>query len=750
MRRIRTLCKSSLLLVLAPVMFGCGEGQPTPDALDEGSNPFAEGRSFVEIPRNLDESTIQQRSQDVASLYPGVPYSPGSDFYLAIHKRELGEKFFLSAYLRDFFPGAVYGGAASTLGTRVVQFALQNGRLLVVDVDDRKQTSDIFDPDVLLEAFPVVNGFGPYDRLAGFKDYIVVDPAAGLGRFSFYEDITAQYFNPPTRFDVELSFLQNFRGIEDGITYEHLFTGYADSAVFQDVVNNNGFRGAGLLGVAIRRYQEGENYTPVPLPDQTHYFASDPFLVPNTGASNQVAARWDIHPGMDPIPWRISPLLAEVDADPRYADYDLVEAVRAGIENWNDAFGFTVFEAEVADITESFAEDDRNYLIFDTDPSVGFAFADWRTNPNTGEIRGASVYFGAGWLRIVDIFEEQDADTDDETLLTLEERPALPRLAWDAIPSRPLCVRHVSEAVKSVRDYESRGESLTTKEKVERFITGIISHEVGHTLSLRHNFKGSLVPPATSVMDYLVRDDMVAAHRPGSYDIAAVGYLYGLAPDLPVDPFCTDHQTLVDPTCVRFDTSADPLADGVRQYELVLDTVLALGIEDPQGKSYFDNYSDQLFGFVRAASGADATSAWATVSERIAPPMDPVLAADPVLAKNADDLLAYVYSLLYLDADLSPFTIIMPPQSAETVQAITQSLGDTVVNSDGLRQFSTRRVAVDVLEVQQSLEALQELRDARAQIEAELTVGGQSLDERALLEDLLARIEAAMSPYFDE
>ena len=36
-----------------------------------------------------------------------------------------------------------------------------------------------------------------------------------------------------------------------------------------------------------------------------------------------------------------------------------------------------------------------NYFIFDRDRSFTGAFANWRSNPNTGEIRGASVYFAA-------------------------------------------------------------------------------------------------------------------------------------------------------------------------------------------------------------------------------------------------------------------------------------------------------------------------------------------------------------------
>src|SRR5262249_46298011 len=87
----------------------------------------------------------------------------------------------------------------------------------------------------------------------------------------------------------------------------------------------------------------------------------------------------------------------------------------------------------------------------------------------------------------------------------------------------------------------------------------VVVHEVGHTLGLRHNFKGSLVPPSTSVMDYLTNEDSLPMNNPGTYDTAAIQYLYGISVDLPKQPFCTDEDTVSDPDCNTFDTSADPL-----------------------------------------------------------------------------------------------------------------------------------------------------------------------------------------------
>ena len=49
-------------------------------------------------------------------------------------------------------------------------------------------------------------------------------------------------------------------------------------------------------------------------------------------------------------------------------------------------------------------------------------------------------------------------------------------------------------------------------------------------------------------MDYTDFGTRIAmANHPGSYDVAAVRYLYGLDSELPTDPFCTDDSLGADP-----------------------------------------------------------------------------------------------------------------------------------------------------------------------------------------------------------
>ena len=92
----------------------------------------------------------------------------------------------------------------------------------------------------------------------------------------------------------------------------------------------------------------------------------------------------------------------------------------------------------------------------------------------------------------------------------------------------------------------------------------VVAHEVGHTLGLRHNFKGSLLPPSSSIMDYTSDAASIGERRrtAGGYDIAAIQYLYGLSAELPTQPFCNDQDAdVVDPDCRRRDQGARPLSD---------------------------------------------------------------------------------------------------------------------------------------------------------------------------------------------
>src|SRR5262249_7762152 len=151
-----------------------------------------------------------------------------SSFYIAIKKSELDQRWFMSAYLKQVFPYGVGGGAGSSLGTKVVSFRVQNDKLFVFSADDNKKTSDTFDPQVLIDAYPLVTDHKGFKAAGGYNSYVLFDPASGQSSLGVYGDQSAAASG--VKFTTELQYMQRYREIDDGITFEMVFSGTSDTA----------------------------------------------------------------------------------------------------------------------------------------------------------------------------------------------------------------------------------------------------------------------------------------------------------------------------------------------------------------------------------------------------------------------------------------------------------------------------------------------------------------------------------------
>ncbi|WP_342377804.1 zinc-dependent metalloprotease [Myxococcus stipitatus] len=739
-------------LALLLSFVGCGEssprevpGEPPPVALDG---------AFVSIPW---EAHAEQHPQ-LRQALSGAMDTSGGTFYLAIRKNELGQRWFLSTFWKQLFPGGVEMGAAVSLGTRVVTFQEQNGKLFILDADHRKKSSDLFDPTVLVDAYPIIRDFQPFNRLRGADQYLLIDPTAGLSRINAASDYFSRYIaDSAFRFEEELAFAQRFRRIEDGVTYEKVFTGMADRTPYFNVDNPlepNRFRVSGTLGMALRKYQEGAGFTSTERPARDFYFPAEPGLIPDSSELSAPVAKWNIHPGMKPIAWHITDSILKVQGQPRYQPYDLVGAVKRGVEGWNQAFGFKVFEVSVGDSDLGFADDDKNVILFDTSTVNAFAFADWRTNPNTGEIRGATIYMNAVWVELGEAVFGSDGELHRPSPLPAGDRVGV---AWSGMAHQPLCTLESDQALAHALapDSTSHVLGLSLKEKVERYVTWVVLHEVGHTLGLQHNFAGSLrfdetpgAPVSNSVMDYLLEHDAIQLTAPGTYDIQAVRYLYGLSPSLPTERFCTYQDLGEDPDCNSFDRTSEPLTRFyLPRYQHLRDRVLA-GTPFAVVSYSFNEFLNRTLQFVLAPRLTTQAATYALVMERLRPPLQIPEGVDPVAhGARADDLARRILSRLYLDARRMRGNFRgQPPNHAELNQAILADVRGILLNVDGVRGYASRRAMVEILKVHQSAAAYLILREARTQLTAQLpSLSGAALVEA---EDLLARIHAASSPYY--
>lgn len=741
-----------VLLFLAT---GCGD--PTPAADPALAHLLDGAPGFVRVPRPSVEGASLRSSSFRTLAAPDIK-NPGTsgDFYLAISRKELGQSFFLSAYLKQYFPGGVGSGAAVSMGTQIITLSAGSGRVFLIRKDNISRISDTFGPDgVILNAFPQVS-YPPFERLPGASGYVLFDPAAGISSVPLvFGDAWGD-----TEFRASASYLQNLRAIDDGLTWEQVMSGSTKAPLYtDDELEPNAFRVSAVLGMGLRRYQEGMGFkevVPAAKMWPSYFFEHGPRLIKNTGQRDYVAALWNIADTKKTIEWIVSPSV------PTKYQSTVIEA----IESWNDAFGVgrKVITARMARPDESFADDDKNYFIYDGDPSLGYAYANWRYNPNNGEIRGASVYINRGWFDTADriemtpphptmIWPDRAAEMTDEELAerAKERRRASAHLHLPGVTNGPICELWEEDIPRGLKPGAGEADAkIPAAEQAKGYIRHVTTHEIGHTLGLRHNFKGSTGAksadePGTTVMDYQSTAERILLSKPGTYDIAAIKLLYGLSATEPADPFCTDDGTRSDPECQTFDSGKDPLNDYFKvSYEGFLNDFL-----DGKSASSPNNSLNQVLMFVRA--GKDAAQrkrgwdlAMGPLSVKTAlPAMAPMGYAD-----RKDFVARRALGRLWLDAANQRGNITAdPPADPMLVPLYYQELKGNILNEDKIRSYETRRLVVKVLRKLQTMAARNLLMEAGAKLTAELP--GLGPDEAIQHQDLIVRIDAALAPYFD-
>ena len=234
--------------------------------------------------------------------------------------------------------------------------------------------------------------------------------------------------------------------------------------------------------------------------------------------------------------------------------------VKEGILAWNDAYeeaGFknAIVAKEAPDDSTWSAEDARySTIIWTAAHSMGYAIGPSQTDPRTGEILNADILisstFVSGWN------QEYEQLIGDEGIMTRYMRSME---ALQHMPPEEASRMCLYEAGKSHQFGLLRtalvGQGLIggTEPMPEKFlgdaIRDLIMHEVGHTLGMRHNFKGSSAIPydklndasftgehglTLSVMDYASTNIAVDPAKQGdfvnmtvgTYDKWAIKYAY--------------------------------------------------------------------------------------------------------------------------------------------------------------------------------------------------------------------------------
>jgi hypothetical protein len=128
--------------------------------------------------------------------------------------------------------------------------------------------------------------------------------------------------------------------------------------------------------------------------------------------------------------------------------------------------------------------------------------------------------------------------------------------------------------------------------------------------------------------------------------------------------------------------------------------------------------------------------------------VDSSLFTTPGYGARVDTAARRLLSRLYLDAESTRGDYFKkdPPADAKLTPLVIGHLRENLMNTDKVRTFPTRRAAVDILKKLQIQSAYNVLVEARNWIAFERTTLTGA--DQALADDLLARIDVAIRPYF--
>jgi len=292
------------------------------------------------------------------------------------------------------------------------------------------------------------------------------------------------------------------------------------------------------------------------------------------------AQHFDLSPKADG-----SPATIDFYVTPNIPDTYL-EAVKNGVEGWNRYFlSFKEFQRPVMQFKGKLPDgihlgDPRyNVIAWDNRRVAGAAYETQASDPRTGKQSHTLIYLPAAWVKIGNDywkggkFSEPAGDALSQFTNKKNRKGLLKKM--------PRCDRDIHEIGELVRS------GRLSKDEAKVFgiqtLTQTLFHEVGHSLGLAHNFKGSLsYKPsdpkslfATSIMDYsdyeIERQAYDSVHTSQGplleYDRQIISTIYNQGKDVsdsdPVLPACADAEADwqtggVDPLCNRYDVENDP------------------------------------------------------------------------------------------------------------------------------------------------------------------------------------------------
>lgn len=283
--------------------------------------------------------------------------------------------------------------------------------------------------------------------------------------------------------------------------------------------------------------RKDDGYIPRVADPRVGYFTEDYFSLSrflNDDRTQRFITRWNLvkkdpdaalSEPVKPIVWTLDPSIPK----------EYRPAVKEGILRWNKAFEEIGFKNAVR--VQEVPEDDKDYdhadgrynvVRWTMTPDAGYAVANIRTDPFTGEIVNASVtvdanmaYYvvqehqkisvpeAAAATRALNVFlrdPKRDMPVDEylwnferETLRRAAEKISS-RYGWNHIQCG-LEQGLADDAAFAYTTALASGMRVSKEDYLKKYLTNVVVHEVGHCMGLRHNFVASTFVSTNQLAD---------------------------------------------------------------------------------------------------------------------------------------------------------------------------------------------------------------------------------------------------------
>ncbi len=478
---------------------------------------------------------------------------------IGIRKDALEKEFLFQGSLVFQVPVPMFNG----LQSRVVAFRIVDDSLYMLETNSGHVVNSDIPANLILARFPIVSQTA---------DSINFDFNKGMSKLFVSGDWKAHEY---------------YESSDEAWSSQNLGESFVDSLYFNSKnqlaihqvaqihqeTNDGNYEIPVELVYYLSTYEENENFEPTDEIDfdRMGFFGVKARFDAETGVEILQASKFDESKG---ITYGISANTPD----------EYKQAVRDGILYWNKAFGEEVVSVVDLDPSVSAPSLDHNVVQWVNWDDAGFAYADAQMDPRSGEILHAQVF-------LTSAFAFRTFDQARDLLRRIKEKKKhTHHVGVKGFGKGHLCDYEPNEEVVGTLTSllsEESADDQTILRISQDIIRQVVSHEVGHTLGLRHNFAGSNhanykradwmakvkgyirtghapkgLVVSSSVMDYqrfeedmLVGDQVANLPKALEYDEKAIRHLYfGKKYDIDEVPlFCTDSHVGEYLDCQRFD-----------------------------------------------------------------------------------------------------------------------------------------------------------------------------------------------------